>query len=87
MAARMAGYRRPRGAYAARDRVHLITATLFTTTSSTTRRCGAGRPAVHSRWGTTRHRAPGDYLYIKSMSMALPRPIVVRLLRCDDEDD
>ena len=48
------------------------------------RRCGAGRKAVHSRWGNDVTVLAGDFLYIKSMAMALTQDTldVVRLL-CD----
>ena len=46
--------------------------------------CGAGRKAVHSQWGNDVTVLAGDFLYIKSMAMALTQDTldVVRLL-CD----
>ena len=55
-----------------------------TTTSSTRPDLRRGRLAVHSRWGNDITVLLGDYLYIKSMAMALTQDSldVIRLL-CD----
>ena len=48
------------------------------------RTCGAGRKAVHSQWGNDVTVLAGDFLYIKSMAMALTQDTldIVRML-CD----
>jgi octaprenyl-diphosphate synthase len=82
MAARMAGYQGERAVLYASVIEFVHTATLVhddIIDESGTRR---GRVAVHSRWGTDITVLLGDYLYIKSMGMALTYDNldVVRLL-------
>jgi len=82
MAARMAGYQGDRAVLYASVIEFVHTATLVhddIIDESGTRR---GRVAVHSRWGTDITVLLGDYLYIKSMGMALTYDNldVVRLL-------
>jgi octaprenyl-diphosphate synthase len=84
MAARMAGYQGERAVLYASVIEFVHTATLVhddIIDESGTRR---GRVAVHSRWGTDITVLLGDYLYIKSMGMALTYDSldIVRLL-CD----
>ncbi len=82
MAARMAGYRGPDAVLYASVVEFIHTATLVhddMIDGADTRR---GRPAVHARWGNDVTVLLGDFLYIKSMSMALTpdRLDLVRLL-------
>jgi octaprenyl-diphosphate synthase len=82
MAARMAGYQGDRAVLYASVIEFVHTATLVhddIIDESGTRR---GRVAVHSRWGTDITVLLGDYLYIKSMGMALTYDSldIVRLL-------
>ena len=82
MAARMAGYRGPTAVLYASVVEFIHTATLVhddMIDEADTRR---GRPAVHARWGNDVTVLLGDFLYIKSMSMALTqdRLDLVRLL-------
>jgi octaprenyl-diphosphate synthase len=82
MAARMAGYQGERAVLYASVIEFVHTATLVhddIIDESGTRR---GRVAVHSRWGTDITVLLGDYLYIKSMGMALTYDSldIVRLL-------
>jgi octaprenyl-diphosphate synthase len=82
MAARMAGYQGERAVLYASVVEFVHTATLVhddIIDESGTRR---GRVAVHSRWGTDITVLLGDYLYIKSMGMALTYDSldIVRLL-------
>ena len=84
MAARMAGYQGERAVLYASVVEFVHTATLVhddIIDESGTRR---GRVAVHSRWGTDITVLLGDYLYIKSMSLALTQDSLemIRLL-CD----
>ena len=82
MAARMAGYQGPTAVLYASVVEFIHTATLVhddMIDEADTRR---GRPAVHARWGNDVTVLLGDFLYIKSMSMALTpdRLDLVRLL-------
>ncbi len=82
MAARMAGYRGPTAVLYASVVEFIHTATLVhddMIDEADTRR---GRPAVHAKWGNDVTVLLGDFLYIKSMSMALTpdRLDLVRLL-------
>jgi octaprenyl-diphosphate synthase len=84
MAARLAGYRGERAVLYAAVVEFIHTATLVhddIIDDSVLRR---GRPAVHSRWGNDITVLLGDYLYIKSMAMALTHDTLdlVRVL-CD----
>jgi octaprenyl-diphosphate synthase len=84
MAARLAGYQGERAVLYAAVVEFIHTATLVhddIIDDSTLRR---GRPAVHSRWGNDITVLLGDYLYIKSMAMALTHDTLdlVRVL-CD----
>ena len=85
MAARLCGYTgRPRRALRRRSSSSSTPRRSSTTTSSTTSDLRRGRLAVHSRWGNDITVLLGDYLYIKSMAMALTQDTleIVRLL-CD----
>ena len=84
MAARLAGYSGDRGVLYASVVEFIHTATLVhddIIDEADTRR---GRLAVHSRWGNDITVLLGDYLYIKSMALALTQDSldVIRLL-CD----
>ncbi len=84
MAARLSGYQGDRSVLYAAVVEFIHTATLVhddIIDDSTLRR---GRPAVHSRWGNDVTVLLGDYLYIKSMAMALTHDTLelVRVL-CD----
>ena len=84
MAARLSGYQGERAVLYAAVVEFIHTATLVhddIIDDSTLRR---GRPAVHSRWGNDITVLLGDYLYIKSMAMALTHDTLelVRVL-CD----
>jgi octaprenyl-diphosphate synthase len=84
MAARLSGYQGDRAVLYAAVVEFIHTATLVhddIIDDSTLRR---GRPAVHSRWGNDITVLLGDYLYIKSMAMALTHDTLelVRVL-CD----
>ncbi|MGQ0735678.1 MAG: polyprenyl synthetase family protein [Acidobacteriota bacterium] len=84
MAARLCGYTGPRAVLNAAVVEFIHTATLVhddIIDDAGTRR---GREAVHSRWGSDVTVLAGDFLYIKSMAMALTQDTldVVRLL-CD----
>ena len=84
MAARLCGYTGPRAVLNAAVVEFIHTATLVhddIIDEADTRR---GRLAVHSRWGNDVTVLAGDFLYIKSMAMALTQDTleVVRLL-CD----
>jgi octaprenyl-diphosphate synthase len=84
MAARLGGYQGDRAVLYAAVVEFIHTATLVhddIIDDSTLRR---GRPAVHSRWGNDITVLLGDYLYIKSMAMALTHDTLelVRVL-CD----
>jgi octaprenyl-diphosphate synthase len=84
MAARLCGYQGERAVLYAAVVEFIHTATLVhddIIDDSTLRR---GRPAVHSRWGNDITVLLGDYLYIKSMAMALTHDTLelVRVL-CD----
>lgn len=84
MAARLCGYTGPRAVLNAAVVEFIHTATLVhddIIDDATLRR---GRTSVHSRWGSDVTVLAGDFLYIKSMAMALTQDTldVVRLL-CD----
>ncbi|MEW6319891.1 MAG: polyprenyl synthetase family protein [Acidobacteriota bacterium] len=84
MAARLCGYAGPRAVLNAAVVEFIHTATLVhddIVDQADTRR---GRTSVHSRWGSDVTVLAGDFLYIKSMAMALTQDSldVVRLL-CD----
>jgi octaprenyl-diphosphate synthase len=84
MAARLCGYTGPRAVLNAAVVEFIHTATLVhddIIDDSETRR---GQKAVHSRWGNDVTVLAGDFLYIKSMAMALTQDTldIVRLL-CD----
>jgi len=84
MAARIAGYTGDRGALYAAVIEFIHTATLVHDDIIDDSELRRGRLAVHSRWGNDITVLLGDYLYIKSMSMALTYDTldIVRLL-CD----
>src|SRR5947209_7971606 len=84
MAARMAGYTGEHAALYAAVVEFIHTATLVHDDIIDDSELRRGRLAVHSRWGNDITVLLGDYLYIKSMSMALTYDTldVVRLL-CD----
>lgn len=82
MAARMAGYRGPAAVLYASVVEFIHTATLVHDDMIDEADMRRGRPAVHARWGNDVTVLLGDFLYIKSMSMALTpdRLDLVRLL-------
>ena len=84
MAARMAGYAGDHGALYAAVVEFIHTATLVHDDIIDDSELRRGRLAVHSRWGNDITVLLGDYLYIKSMAMALTYDTldIVRLL-CD----
>ena len=84
MAARMAGYTGDHAALYAASIEFIHTATLVHDDIIDDSALRRGRLAVHSRWGNDVTVLLGDYLYIKSMSMALTHDTldIVRLL-CD----
>jgi len=84
MAARMAGYTGDHAALYAAAIEFIHTATLVHDDIIDESELRRGRLAVHSRWGNDITVLLGDYLYIKSMSMALTYDTldIVRLL-CD----
>ena len=84
MSARLSGYRGDRGALYAAVVEFIHTATLVHDDIIDESDLRRGRPAVHSRWGNDITVLLGDYLYIKSMSMALTHDTLdlVRVL-CD----
>src|SRR6185369_5457876 len=84
MAARMAGYTGDHGALYAAVVEFIHTATLVHDDIIDDSELRRGRLAVHSRWGNDITVLLGDYLYIKSMAMALTYDTldIVRLL-CD----
>lgn len=84
MAARLAGYRGPRAVLNAAVVEFIHTATLVHDDIIDDADVRRGRTAVHSRWGNDVTVLAGDFLYIKSMAMALTQDTldIVRLL-CD----
>ncbi len=84
MAARLAGYQGERAVLYAAVVEFIHTATLVHDDIIDDSDLRRGRLAVHSRWGNDITVLLGDYLYIKSMAMALTHDTldVVRLL-CD----
>jgi octaprenyl-diphosphate synthase len=82
MAARMAGYQGERAVLYASVVEFVHTATLVHDDIIDESGMRRGRVAVHSRWGTDITVLLGDYLYIKSMGMALTYDSldIVRLL-------
>ena len=84
MAARLAGYTGEQGVNYASVVEFIHTATLVHDDIIDDADLRRGRPAVHSRWGNDITVLLGDYLYIKSMGMALTYDSLdlVRLL-CD----
>jgi octaprenyl-diphosphate synthase len=84
MAARLAGYRGPRAVLNAAVVEFIHTATLVHDDIIDDADVRRGRKAVHSEWGNDVTVLAGDFLYIKSMAMALTQDTldVVRLL-CD----
>src|SRR6201987_5249983 len=84
MAARIAGYEADRAVLYAAVVEFIHTATLVHDDIIDDSDLRRGRLAVHSRWGNDITVLLGDYLYIKSMSMALTYDTldIVRLL-CD----
>src|ERR1700741_4426340 len=84
MAARLAGYQGDRGVLYAAVVEFIHTATLVHDDIIDDSDVRRGRLAVHSRWGNDITVLLGDYLYIKSMAMALTQDSleIVRLL-CD----
>jgi octaprenyl-diphosphate synthase len=84
MAARMTGYAGDHGALYAAVVEFIHTATLVHDDIIDDSELRRGRLAVHSRWGNDITVLLGDYLYIKSMAMALTYDTldIVRLL-CD----
>jgi octaprenyl-diphosphate synthase len=84
MASRLAGYRGDRAITYAAVVEFIHTATLVHDDIIDESELRRGRPAVHSRWGNDITVLLGDYLYIKSMAMALTYDTLdlVRLL-CD----
>jgi len=84
MAARLAGYRGERAVTYAAVVEFIHTATLVHDDIIDDSELRRGRLAVHSRWGNDITVLLGDYLYIKSMSLALLHDTLdlVRLL-CD----
>ena len=84
MAARMCGYQGDLGVLYAAVVEFIHTATLVHDDIIDESELRRGRQAVHSRWGNDVTVLLGDFLYIKSMSMALSqdRLDIIRLL-CD----
>ena len=84
MAARLCGYTGPRAILNAAVVEFIHTATLVHDDIIDNADVRRGRMAVHSRWGSDVTVLAGDFLYIKSMAMALTQDTleVVRLL-CD----
>jgi octaprenyl-diphosphate synthase len=84
MAARLAGYKGDRAVLYAAVIEFIHTATLVHDDIIDDSELRRGRLAVHSRWGNDITVLLGDYLYIKSMAMALTHDTldIVRLL-CD----
>ena len=84
MAARLSGYRGDRATLYAAVVEFIHTATLVHDDIIDESELRRGRLAVHSRWGNDITVLLGDYLYIKSMAMALTHDAIdiVRLL-CD----
>jgi octaprenyl-diphosphate synthase len=84
MTARMCGYRGPLGVLYASVVEFIHTATLVHDDIIDDSEVRRGRQAVHSRWGNDVTVLLGDFLYIKSMSLALKHDNLdlVRLL-CD----
>ena len=84
MAARLCGYSGPRAVLNAAVVEFIHTATLVHDDIIDDAELRRGQKAVHSRWGNDVTVLAGDFLYIKSMAMALTqdRLDVVRLL-CD----
>src|SRR5512132_4318871 len=82
MAARMSGYTGDRGPMYASVVEFIHTATLVHDDSIDESELRRGRQAVHSRWGNDVTVLLGDFLYIKSMSLALSRDSLdfIRLL-------
>jgi octaprenyl-diphosphate synthase len=84
MAARLCGYTGPRAVLNAAVVEFIHTATLVHDDIIDDAETRRGQKAVHSRWGNDVTVLAGDFLYIKSMAMALTQDTldVVRLL-CD----
>lgn len=84
MAARLCGYTGPRAILNAAVVEFIHTATLVHDDIIDDAELRRGQKAVHSRWGNDVTVLAGDFLYIKSMAMALTQDTldVVRLL-CD----
>ncbi len=84
MAARLCGYEGPRAVLNAAVVEFIHTATLVHDDIVDGADLRRGRKAVHSRWGSDVTVLAGDFLYIKSMAMALTQDTldVVRML-CD----
>jgi len=84
MAARLAGHRGPRAVLYAEVVEFIHTATLVHDDIIDDSELRRGQLAVHSRWGNDITVLLGDYLYIKSMGLALTQDSleIVRLL-CD----
>jgi octaprenyl-diphosphate synthase len=84
MAARLCGYTGPRAVLNAAVVEFIHTATLVHDDIIDDADVRRGQKAVHSRWGNDVTVLAGDFLYIKSMAMALTQDTlaVVRLL-CD----
>src|SRR3989441_7970409 len=84
MASRLAGYSGDRGALYAAVVEFIHTATLVHDDIIDDSDLRRGRLAVHSRWGNDITVLLGDYLYIKSMALALTHDAleIIRLL-CD----
>jgi len=84
MAARLCGYSGPRAILNAAVVEFIHTATLVHDDIIDNADVRRGQKAVHSRWGSDVTVLAGDFLYIKSMAMALTQDTldVVRLL-CD----
>jgi octaprenyl-diphosphate synthase len=84
MAARLSGYQGDRAVLYAAVVEFIHTATLVHDDIIDESDLRRGRPAVHSRWGNDITVLLGDYLYIKSMAMALTHDTLdlVRVL-CD----
>jgi len=84
MAARLCGYSGPRAILNAAVVEFIHTATLVHDDIIDNAEVRRGQKAVHSRWGNDVTVLAGDFLYIKSMAMALTQDTldVVRLL-CD----
>src|SRR5262245_15866043 len=84
MAARLCGYTGPRAVLNAAVVEFIHTATLIHDDIIDDADLRRGRKAVHSQWGNDVTVLAGDFLYIKSMAMALTQDTldIVRLL-CD----